>query len=308
MSAARQCTSQITVGDGKTTNYETSRPKSSRMSVCARATAESTANRQKAAIKSKASSALPKGKLEADRTQAIPGTTSRVHVKDATRTAEEKVRDQALKSATNDATSSRSEFRTKSTTVESDGVIFDKKKRQSYSTTTMRNSKQDKSTLQNASEQSDNERKTFTQRNQSSTVFAGPSNSIEHRPLRQVNIKNDSVKVTPSVKTAAEEKTYAAYNAASEDSENNRHAYHSRNTSSTVFSSGPIQDTSGGRVHFTKSNNNIFGGGAFADDAQRNNMPKPRASAAPVMNTAMERPASARAMRDAQLRGSGSLW
>ena len=113
-----------------------------------------------------------------------------------------------------------------------------------------------------------------------------------------------------SKKTAEEEKTYAAYNAASEDSENNRNMWRNRNTSSTVFSAEPSKGgMSGGKVHIrAPAGHNIFGGGAHADDAKNSAPPKPKASAAPIINGGMERPVSARAMRDAQLRGSGSLW
>eukprot|EP00286_Rhodomonas_abbreviata_P027679 CAMPEP_0181297420 /NCGR_PEP_ID=MMETSP1101-20121128/5229_1 /TAXON_ID=46948 /ORGANISM="Rhodomonas abbreviata, Strain Caron Lab Isolate" /LENGTH=306 /DNA_ID=CAMNT_0023402353 /DNA_START=142 /DNA_END=1062 /DNA_ORIENTATION=- len=306
MSTSRNLSSSVSVADG-TGPTEMSKPKPPRQSVCARSTADSAAARQKATQKSKSSQILPTNtRFTADKSSHVEGSTPRTFVKNTGHSEAERAQYSSGMEASAAAASLRDQARAKATKCATDGVLFEKNKRQSFMTESMRSNTVDKKKCENAHDQAENERKTSSTKNHASSIFSG-AQTIEHRPLRQVNIKNDAPVPPPSKKTAAEIQRDAQVRAISDSTENDRRMLQTKQRGSTVFSSESSVESKGGKLCSKTSNNNIFAGGAWADDAKKPT-PAPRPSAQPPSVCGGYDNSMARGRRDAALRGSGGLW
>mmetsp|Transcript_5110 Transcript_5110/g.18348 ORF Transcript_5110/g.18348 Transcript_5110/m.18348 type:complete len:309 (+) Transcript_5110:215-1141(+) len=308
MSSSRNLNSQVQFKDGSGP-ADNSKPKPPRPSVCMRSTAASAETRKKVANRGKNSEVLTTGgKFIHEKT--IEGSTSKKIISD--RSESEKVNDVIQHAATLEASKVREQAKEKAGKCESDGVLFDKKqsRKSMWVSESKRAGVKDTAALNQTHEQSDMQRKKISQRDHSSTVFSSGGDSMEHRPLRVMNIKAEKPQAPQKQQTAAEIKLNAELNALSQGSENQRRMNATKQHNSSIFSSDgdskPLSRpaTSGGR-----SSNNIFSGGAYAEDAAKT---RTLTRDVPAISTAcmtggggME---SARARRDQALRGSGSLW
>jgi len=312
MSSARNLSSTVTMSDGTPAGpMESSRLKASRMSVCQRSTAASVAMRKTATEKGKnGTGAFKVGgeKLATDKT--IEGSAPKKHIKD--RSAQEKSSDSALRASSAAASAGRAQARGKAAACESDGVLFDKSKRQSFMPESTK-LKKDVSSCSKATQEGESGRKINTARDHASNVFSA-STAPEHRPARVCNIQQEAPKLPVTVKSEATEKAYKAMNAASDMAQSQRMNNRRQNTASSIFSNGENVDANQSRpsTAASKTASNIFGGGAFADDAVKSRAPRP----APALNVSAPTVAagggggmaSARASAQAALRGSGGLW
>jgi len=310
MPSARNLDSSVALGDGKTQMLETSRPKSARMSVCQRSTAASAAARKTATEKAKGGTGFTLGQqLHTDK--RIEGSAPKPGAKE--RSATEKARDFAGLQSSTAASAGRAQAARKAAACESDGVVFDKSKRQSF----MPESRKMNVSAQahgESGKQSEIGRKTFASRDHASTVFSG-EDAPKQRALRAPG-KQEAATLPPSVKSEAEAKVYQAMTSSSDVSQvqraNNRKHMHA----SSIFSSDPENVSSNLSRPTTASSNktasSIFSGGAFADDAAKSTQ-----SSRPALNVSGATLAagagggglpSARASAQAALRGNGGLW
>lgn len=312
MSSARNLASTYKMSDGTpAAPMESSRPKSARQSVCQRSTAASDAMRQKVTEKSKQGTAFKVGgeKLATDRT--IEGSAPKKYTKE--RSAQEKSNDSALLASSAASTAGRAQARGKAAVCESNGVLFDKSKRQSFMPESTKLRK-DMSSCSKATEEGDSCRKINTARDHASNVFS-MSGAPEHRPARVCNIQQEAPTLPVTVKSAATEKAYQAMNAASDMAQSQRINNRRQNNASTIFSNGENLDVNHSRpsTASSKTASNIFRGGAFADDAAKCGG---RGISRPALNVSAPTVSaggggdlpSARAHAQAALRGNGGLW
>jgi hypothetical protein len=133
------------------------------------------------------------------------------------------------------------------------------------------------------------------------------------------NIKHEAPALPASIKSEATEQAYKAMSVVSDIAQSQRVNNRKHATSSSIFSANTENQSSNNSRPSTatsKTASNIFGGGAFADDAAKSR-PVSSAGARPALN--LSGPAlpagcggggmaSARATSQAALRGNGSLW
>ena len=311
MPSARNLDSSVAMGDGKAGTFETSRPRSARMSVCQRSTAASAATRKKATEMGKKGTGFQLGeKLVTDRT--IEGSAPKPGAKD--RTATEKARDGAMLQSSTAASAGRAQAARKATACESDGVVFDKSKRQSF----MPESRKMKfaPSHSESGKESETGRKNFASRDHNSNVFSA-EDAPKHRSTRVCNIKQEPSNLPASVKSEAEMKAYAAMTSNSDASQAQRANNSKRMQASSVFSADSENVSSNLSRPTTASSNktasSIFSGGAFAEDAAKTaNRARPALNLSGPVSAAGSGAGggfpSARASAQAALRGNGGLW
>jgi len=272
-------------------------------------TEDSATARKKVSQKSKQSEILPtRGKFTAKKSEPVAGSSPKKFVKNTEHSEAEQSLYNSGFQASSEAATMRQQSRAKATACATDGFLFDKNKRQSFMTESMRSANADKKTCENVHEEADTGRKASYTKNHSSSVF---SSSIENRPLKAINAKNNQT--GPSMKDGAAAKLASEGRIASDDAENARRHLQARQGRSSVFSSSsssdpqPQHQQGGGKMCASRPSSSIFGGGAWADDARK--LAAPRPSAAPAAPPAgFGDNSTARCRRDAGLRGSGGLW
>lgn len=224
--------------------------------------------------------------------------------------------------------------RGKNTKTESDGVLFDKTKRSSMLTESMRH-RPDTQALNAASNDAEASRRAQTKRSQASEVFAGPTPSFAQplrrpataaartqssifsnspvgnkaRPLRAVNPGPQRPELPACKRTDAERALDAQRRVISDGAENDRNLARARSQASSVFATdAPAAKVA--RVSQAPKGSNIFAGGSYADDSKAAALARPRTAAAAPRAFAAGGGSdmSASMRRSAALAGSGSLW
>jgi hypothetical protein len=232
------------------------------------------------------------------------------------RTESEKARDVFASAAACEASTACAEARGKGAVCESDGVIFNKNKRNSFMPES-RKMNVDKASCSAMSKDCEGTRKMISSRDHTSSVFSSGA-APEHRPSRVCNIKHEAKTLPSSTINESTAKTYKAMNDQTDVSQMERANNRRHNNTSTIFNSN--SENMGGNISrpttasSQKTASNIFGGGAFADDAAKSR-PTSAASRRPInISQAVAAGsgggglASARDTAQAALRGSGSLW
>eukprot|EP00291_Cryptomonas_curvata_P016321 CAMPEP_0172155806 /NCGR_PEP_ID=MMETSP1050-20130122/2834_1 /TAXON_ID=233186 /ORGANISM="Cryptomonas curvata, Strain CCAP979/52" /LENGTH=274 /DNA_ID=CAMNT_0012824753 /DNA_START=73 /DNA_END=894 /DNA_ORIENTATION=- len=265
MSSARNLQSNVSVSDG-TTATKVEKPKAPRPSICARSTADSAAAREKVAAKSKNSAILPNGgKFTAEKGSAVEGSTPKRHnLKE--KTSEERQIDSAGMVAAVEAATLRAQSKAKAEASSAEKVLFDKSKRQSMLSEAMRRGAPTSDSTKQVHDESESGRKAASSRDKQSCIFSAPSESgASYRPLRVVNIKTPEAAEKTSKRTITEQAEDAVRYTATSEAENQRKAITAKSHSSSIFAtSDSSRPCTGGSV---SRSNNIFGGGAYADDA-----------------------------------------
>lgn len=203
----------------------------------------------------------------------------------------------------------RAQSKAKAEASSAEKVLFDKSKRQSMLTESMRRTAPSADTMKQVHDESESGRKACASRGKQSCIFSASDSSAPYRPLRVVNIQTPEAAEKTSKRTITEQAEDAVRYSASTDAENERKAIAAKSQSSSIFACADDSRPGTGGGGGVSRSNNIFAGGAYAQEAS-SSVPKmkiPRS--APVMDIdAGGSLPSARDRRDAALRGSGGLW
>mmetsp|Transcript_50681 Transcript_50681/g.74309 ORF Transcript_50681/g.74309 Transcript_50681/m.74309 type:complete len:317 (-) Transcript_50681:302-1252(-) len=313
--SSRNLQSNVKMSDGSATGpMESSKPKPPRMSVCQRSTAAAADTRMKATNMSKNGTGFKLGGEKLNTEKSIAGSAPKRGA--AARSDGERANDAMGAQAAAAASVGRAQARGKAAICESDGVLFDKQKRQSFMPES-RKMNLDASSRAVATKDGDSGRKAFSDRDHTSSVFSS-SAAPEHRSARVCHIKYEAPSLPASIMSEATAQAYKAMNASSDVSQTQRTTNRMHQNSSSIFS-GNSENVGGNFVRPTtassiKTAGNIFAGGAFANDAS-SSRPATSAASRPALNLSSMAAgsggggmASARASSQAALRGNGGLW
>lgn len=313
--SSRNLQSSVKMSDGSASGpMESSKPRPPRMSVCQRSTAASAETRMKATNMSKNGTGFKVGGERLITDKMIEGSGPRRGASAKVRSDGERANDAFGAAAAATASAGRAQARGKAAVCESDGVLFDKKKRQSFMPES-RKMNLDASSREVATKDGNSGRMAFANRDHASSVFSSTA-LPEHRSARVCHIVHEAPSLPTSVKSEATAQAYKAMNANSDVSQTQRTTNRMHQNSSSIFS-GNSENFGGNLSRPTtassnKTTSNIFGGGTFAEDAGKR--PASAAGLRPALNMSSV-PAgggggmdSARASSQAALRGNGGLW